>query len=349
MRKLLPLILGISTIVNAQQTDVTNGLVFYLSGDEVITNNVLTSSDTSTAVGTIVYDTATNLSPVTHSEGMDGSVNGAFNFPVGSSIEFKASDVIGLPTGGVGTSNGVVVTTGSDRTYAAWIKGTALEGNVLSFGSTDAGQHVHLHLEDSGTTVKMGHWSHDWKFENLTSYSDGVWHHVVLKTYEADTGNDEEEIELFIDGVSLGALLQTNGSEFVMNTNINNDEKTLTIARRNDGSKDYTGEIDDLRIYNRALTNEEILELFALKQKLLSVDGLTDGKGFQVFSNSLENTLMVESNQTLDSLYIVSITGVVLKNIKANEVVDISDLATGVYFVVGESGSKKTTRKFVKN
>ncbi|MEP1490522.1 MAG: LamG-like jellyroll fold domain-containing protein [Algibacter sp.] len=352
MKKTLLLIFTISAFMNLNAQDFTSNLVFHLNGDETITTNSLTSSDASAATGTVLGGT------ITHTTGVDGSANGAFNIPADTYISFPAGDINNLPLGGVGTTNGVVNPSGSDRTYAAWVKGTVLNGNILSYGSTNKaaggtnGRHVHLHLEDNGTDLKMGHYSLDFVYTGL-SYSGGDWHHIVCKVYEASSGGDVEEVELFIDGVSQGAITQNSGSENFMDTTITEANFThLTVGMRNTAttgspSKDFVGEMDEIRIYNRALTTADIQALYAANSTLSTptIDKVTD---FAVFPTITSDVLEVKSNVQLKQLSIVNITGTTIRRIKANETVNVSNLSSGLYFIVGQSDNGVSTIKFVK-
>lgn len=338
MKKTLLSILTISAFMSLSAQDITSNLVFHITGDETITSGALTSSDVTGVSGTVV-DTDSNAATITHSTGADGSTNGAINIPVGSFIEFAAADITNLPVGGIG--NG--------RTYSAWVKGGALlTGNVLAYGNKSAGEHVHFHLLDAGTTVFAGHWSFDWKFAGVPNYADGVWHHIAYKVYQ---GSTEQEIEVFVDGVSQGAKIQTNGEGTVMNTTITTAGLTnLTVGQRNGGatdSKDLVGELDDIRIYNRALSTADMEALFAGKGTL-STEIVESSADFKVFPTVTSDRLEVQSTVDLKQLSIVSINGVTIRSIEANKEINVSDLSSGLYFIIGESDKGIYRSKFVK-
>lgn len=350
MKKTLLFLFTTCAFINLNSQDITSNLVFHLNGDETITGNSLTSIDASAAVGTVIGGT------ISHSEGVNGSANGAFDIPANAYISFQSADIANLPLGGVGTSNGVANPNGSDRTYSAWVKGTALEGNILSFGNPSTGEHVHFHLEYNGDDtlhqIKMGHWSLDWVFAGSTNFRDGSWHHLVCKVYEAASGGDVEEVEVFIDGVSQGAKLQTNGSGSIMDTNIITPSYThLTIGMRNTAttgspSKDLVGELDEIRIYNRALTTADIQALFDANS--LSTDTVNKVADFIVFPTMTSDVFEVRSKVILKQLSIIDISGNKIRNIKANEVINISSLSSGLYFITGQSDNGVSTVRFVK-
>ena len=337
MRKALLLIFTINAFMNLNAQDIISDLVFHLDGNETIATGSLTSSDV-TGISGVIVDTDSNVATITHSTGADGTANGAFNIPVGSFIQFAAGDITNLPVGGIG----------SGRTYSAWVKGGALlTGNVLAYGNKSSGEHMHFHLQDAGTTVFAGHWSFDWKFTGVPNYADGAWHHIAYKVYQ---GTSEIEIELFVDGVSRGTLTQTNGSGTVMNTTITEPGLTnLTIGQRNGGatdSKDLVGELDDIRIYNRALTTADIQALYVANSLSLTKFGKTSD--FEVFPTITSDLIEVSSKVDLKQLNIVNLNGITIRSIKANELVNVSNLSSGLYFIVGESANGFSTIKFLK-
>jgi hypothetical protein len=77
--------------------------------------------------------------------------------------------------------------------------------------------------------------------------SDGVWHHIVAKQ-EGTTGS------LYIDGALCSRATQPA---------IGNGASLINIGRFDSGDHWYfNGLIDEVRIYNRALSDKEVAELF---------------------------------------------------------------------------------------
>ncbi|MEM6798615.1 MAG: LamG domain-containing protein, partial [Planctomycetota bacterium] len=78
--------------------------------------------------------------------------------------------------------------------------------------------------------------------------SAGQWHHIVAY-YDSD-GN---VYELYGDGSLLasGALSLANQSA-----------GTLTFGARNGSTQRFTGTLDDIRIYNRRVSADEVLDLY---------------------------------------------------------------------------------------
>lgn len=87
-----------------------------------------------------------------------------------------------------------------------------------------------------------------------STYADSNWHHIAF------TFSGHNTIKLYMDGVADLATPDTGGT-----WSSNNFSNANTIRIGNDASSDgvyYNGIIDDVRIYNRALSSVEISNIF---------------------------------------------------------------------------------------
>jgi len=140
---------------------------------------------------------------------------------------------------------------GQSFTFSAWLWRDAGGGQEIYFsqGSGD-GNHNNLHLRvyDDGL-MRFGFLNNDLDAPAGT-FVMGQWNHVVL-TYDAVTNARK----IYLNGGEAKAS-DTSASDFIGNT-------ALNIGRwiRNGGDQYWTGRIDDLKIYNRALTLEEVDDL----------------------------------------------------------------------------------------
>jgi hypothetical protein len=139
------------------------------------------------------------------------------------------------------------------RTIAVWIRTSATAGEVVSWGSNDHGQmwtfgFIREHL---GVTPKGGY------YYMKAGVQDGKWHHVAAVVQEASPPNLHDHVQLFKDGVlaeidDIGLL-----DLWPIETG---DKLDVAIGRR------FQGSIDDLRIYDRALSEDEIAVLAKVDQ-----------------------------------------------------------------------------------
>jgi hypothetical protein len=138
------------------------------------------------------------------------------------------------------------------RTVAAWIKTSTAKGEILSWGTEDFGQmFIFGHIRGRiGTTPNGGY-----LYMNAET-NDDKWHHVAVVVRQAEMPNLHDDVSLYLDGRpaeihDIGLLdlwpIQTG------------DKLDVRIGRG------FAGSLDDLRIYDRPLSDEEIKALFELK------------------------------------------------------------------------------------
>ena len=139
-------------------------------------------------------------------------------------------------------------------TLAAWVN---LE-NVGNQGSDliSLGDNVSLRLDLASGNGVGGHFydGSTWTTMNSGQYVEGTgWRHVA---YVFDDANDVHTI--YIDGVAIGSAATTGSISYSLGAN------TL-IGMHGNGDADYAfdGQIDDARVYTRALSADEIAALAA--------------------------------------------------------------------------------------
>ncbi len=146
-------------------------------------------------------------------------------------VELPASnDILGVPSGTVIES----------LTYSFWIKGRADYRRVITLFNPDDGSAFAVRIATDGSVTAFGH--------NPTVYKDGeligerkvqddTWTHIVV-TFVAENG-----------GTEIGS-------------------RVGEIGRWRGNTQYWHGKIDDVRIYNRALSSEEIKWIYeSLKAK----------------------------------------------------------------------------------
>ncbi len=139
---------------------------------------------------------------------------------------------------------------GQSFTFSAWLwRDSDATGERIYFsqGSFN-GQHRNLHLRvyENGQ-MRFGFLSNDVDAPSGT-FAMNQWNHVVL-TYDADTN----ERKIYLNGGAAKAS-DTSVSDFTGNTDLN-------IGRWIFDSQYWKGRIDDLKIYNRALTQDEVTDI----------------------------------------------------------------------------------------
>jgi len=138
------------------------------------------------------------------------------------------------------------------RTVAAWLKTASAKGEIVSWGTEDFGQRFIFGFIRGriGTTPGGGY-----LYINPQT-SDDQWHHLAVVVRKAELPNLANDVSLYLDGQAaeihdIGLLdlwpVQTG------------DKLDVRIGR------ELVGSLDDLRIYDRPLSDEEVKALFDLK------------------------------------------------------------------------------------
>jgi hypothetical protein len=129
------------------------------------------------------------------------------------------------------------------------------EGTILSrMVPVPEGRGHNLHLTEKGTLQAnfVQRWLDDSvKIETLEPISTGEWIHVFV-TYGGT--RKAKDIKLYINGV----LVPHKANYDFLNQNFNSDEP----LRIGSGMVDFNGQIEDVRYYDRALTEEEIRVIY---------------------------------------------------------------------------------------
>jgi len=138
------------------------------------------------------------------------------------------------------------------RTIAVWIKTTRPEGQIVSWGHDDFGRMWIMEFIRGriGVTPNGGY------YYMKAPVDDEAWHHVAVVIQPASPPNLHDHAKLFKDGElaevdDIGLL-----DLWPIDTG---DSLDVCIGRG------YQGLIDDLRIYNRALSDDQIGALFRLQ------------------------------------------------------------------------------------
>jgi hypothetical protein len=143
------------------------------------------------------------------------------------------------------------ITGTTSRTCCAWIKPGAVSGEIMGWGPDTPGAKWIIRVNENGTLraeVSSG------SIYGTTLLTDGNWHHVAV-VLENDGSPDISEVRLYVDGV-----LETTGGTVprLLNTGSSVD---VRIGVHYSLLRYFNGLIDEVRIYNRPLTDAEIAVL----------------------------------------------------------------------------------------
>lgn len=289
--------------INANCTpDITTGLVgnYLFSGNA---NDVSGNNNNGTVVGASM------------STDRFGNLNSAYSFN-------GTSDYISLPSGNA-TSLNII----SDYTISFWIKTTDDSGLLTSLGDNVSGPpNAEGYLTGlNGGNVgigKMGAATRGlWNSSTTSTLADSNWHHIVA-VLKSDT------LQFYIDNMLDN---QVTGVASPLSWNGNR-----VLGCRHDlfmtAAANYGGLLDDLYIYNRALTNCDIDSLFNNPNPFTSIIEVIPSNVYNIYPNPTNGFLYLNgiSNKT------VSVYNNLGENIgKSNfeNTIDLSSCQNGLYFI----------------
>ncbi len=180
----------------------------------------------------------------------DGKLSGKMTFDdnsvagrIGKALSFDGSDNLVAIAGYKG------VTGTTPRSVSLWLKTKTPRGDLVSWGKRDFGQMwmVRFIRGHVGATPNGGY------YYMADSVHDEKWHHVVVVVGEAELPNLHDDVTLYLDGkiaaIDRIGLLDLWPVE-------TGDELDVVIGQK------FQGAIDELRIYDRALSDEEAAALY---------------------------------------------------------------------------------------
>jgi hypothetical protein len=162
-----------------------------------------------------------------------GKFGGGLSLNGTSAYLSKTSSVTNLPTGN------------SPYTISAWFKPTATGARgIIGWGTFGVGRQVCALRLHNANDFRHYWWAADLDAAANTNYSNGQWHHI-LAVYNGSTR------ALWYDGVLIGQ--DSPGTNSSTNSNFG-------IGRTN-STEYFQGTLDDVAVWNHALTNAEIAAL----------------------------------------------------------------------------------------
>ncbi len=265
--KLLYLFVLITTISWSQGS--TDYVKFYSFDGGSLVNVANPDTYDMTVMGSNNYTTTTDR---------DGDVNGALDI---TAAEFNTGAFTGNP---------------EEFTYSFWIKTTTQDNAFRTIfrhrdnNSSNSGGGVRAHLRNGAVNASFAVSSPvgaTFVTANSTSVADGNWHNISV-TLHVEMNNSSQkswEIKIYVDGI----LNDTN----VQTLNVSQNPQLFTSSRdliftdaSNDSSEaPYIGELDDIKIWTRALSDAEVYDLATISS--LPNDAV---RNYNFSNGSLENT-----------------------------------------------------------
>ena len=251
----------------------------------------------------------------------------------------------------------------NDWSIAVWIKPTAITGYVVgnknlkifpNFSNFEnQGQFALAVLGDGrimfqvvdGTTLNPVNLIPD----SLITFNE--WNHIVCNyNHVADS------IFIFKNGLQifskLAVSLQQTSSILCVGGYQQTDLQTGGAETISYSDK-FTGSIDDIRIYNRALSATHIQELFVLTTPVSTVlNELDTERNVNIYPNPLsDNFIEFTSNKVIKSITVLSMLGQKLIEKEIHDIigsVDLTNISAGSYLLLIQTANGVETKRFEK-
>lgn len=254
MTKIISFVIFLCISIASAQADVSDGLVGWWKLDE--------------GSGTSAYDSSgqgTTASFVNTPTWISGKKYGALTFNGSDNYLDVGTGTIGITAGSTGL------------TLAAFVNVTTFQSYTVMIGKSEAGNpyggwQINTNA-DTGNRFGGGiNVSSTWTgITSVNTYTTGRWYHVAM-TYDGTT------LRLYVDGVqdttetAAGTIQYSNAGSQV---NIGRNPAADAPLRY------LTGSVDDVRVYNRALSQTEINAINEGGRPRISVKGTARFGGFK--------------------------------------------------------------------
>lgn len=195
---------------------------------------------------------------------------------------------------------------------------------------------LRLAVDDDAAKTQLGY-----SDAHLTMNMEG-WNHIVgVRDISAVM------LYLYINGEKVAEMADGTTGD------ITSTPLPLVIGNNNNHDRNFLGAIDELTMYNAALTADEIKALYTKYTSPTSVSKIDISNILKPECNPVSDQLRLTNASTVKSIEIYNITGACVKTVKNNgaEIIstNISALPKGRYFVKGNCTDAIVTNSFIKH
>lgn len=211
------------------------------------------------------------------------------------------------------------------RSVSIWVKPNQISPDNYLFIYGNMVSNTAYGISFQSDLINNFGWAND--LSVAVTNSVNVWKHIVC-TYDSTTA------KIYVDGI-----LMTSGSKPTWNT----ASSSFKLAF-NYGSL----AVDDLKIYNYALSQAEVTNLLGSNTSLSSSDFVQNDLEVELYPNPVKNILNVTAATEIKSVEIYNLQGQKVKTSNQKQV-SVFDLAKGIYLVkIQDISNAISTQKIVK-
>lgn len=248
--------------------------------------------------------------------GIDGEIVGSPNCVAGKldeSLNFKEGDYINLPT-----ERSLEMVSSKGFTWSLWFKLDSLPvasfdrifQTFISFADNELGGDVTLGIGSLTTPQNEFAFVVDGPggVANSASSRDAVLNHKPANNWQKDTwyhvaglrDYENNKVELYFQGIKVDS------ATFNVPIEPFSEPQVMKFARFDDGEttgNNFTGGLDEIRIYDRVLTESEVLILFSARPEQLSTQN--DSINFSNIKCEADSTILVNIRNEGPSEFVI--------------------------------------------
>ena len=204
-------------------------------------------------------DTASSYAGSTGTTADNGNVNGTATFGAGlfgsaGSFPGGAGNNITVADPTAGTDD--IDRSGSDLSISVWVQAAAWDTSWQGIVAHGEGADYRIARQGGNNPVNLAYAGGTGDITSVTTYGaapagDGLWHHIVATTANGGA------TQLFVDG-----LLEATGAGPAAIAPSGANLNVLCIGCNPDNGREFNGLIDDLGMWDRALSLTEVQEIY---------------------------------------------------------------------------------------
>ena len=223
------------TFVNANLTGILeqNSLPYPFKQDSLY--GLLLYLPMNEGTGITAYDLSGN--------GLNGTLNGSPSWVAGK----FGKGLFFTGTNNVSLGDGITALSTANISVCLWFNATSTNTNMRMFSNSNYGYYL---MMSAGTVIFTFYNSSAGTHSAISplTYNDGLWHFAV--------GNyDGANVNIYVDGLLVAQTPTTDAIYY--------SQERLRVGAQNDTfSQPYVGSIDEVRVYNRALSATEVLSIY---------------------------------------------------------------------------------------
>lgn len=236
-----------------------------------------------------------------------------------------------------------------DRSISLWFKTNLNQGAIMmGMQNTDLtstpGQYVPVMFIGVDSLAHGQFWSGSTSVTVSTNFkNDSEWHHLVLTS---DASGQKMYIDDSLQGAaSAKVVLNSMKYGYIGTGYATNNWPAISSPGYHDFGNSY---VDDVRIYDRAITSTEVDSLFH-ENGYMGWVGINETRTnmASIYPNPVSGVLNIQTEEMINSVCVFSLSGQLLLKSNDKQVI-VEDLVNGIYLITITTENGVTTHRFVK-